>query len=116
VAHQKQQHSTQHNPTNTHATRKEKKRKMSLTENKQSSIKAYGLTRYGQPSEVLHLVDVPKPQPGPRDLLVRNIAVATNPVRSPHIFFFFFFFFFSNLFDLLYRRWTSRRLPTGAVT
>jgi NADPH:quinone reductase-like Zn-dependent oxidoreductase len=52
------------------------------TESKQPSIKAYGLTRHGQPSEVLHLVDVPKPQPGPRDLLVRNVAVATNPVRS----------------------------------
>jgi len=67
---------------------------MSLTENKQSSIKAYGLTRYGQPAEVLHLVDMPKPQPGPRDLLVRNIAVATNPVRRPpptHNIFFFLF-------------------------
>jgi hypothetical protein len=68
---------------------------MSLTENKQPSIKAYGLTHYGQPAEVLHLVDVPKPQPGPRDLLVRNIAVATNPVRPPpnNIFFFFFLIF-----------------------
>jgi hypothetical protein len=51
-------------------------------QSKQPSIKAYGLTRHGQPSDVLHVVEVPKPQPGPRDLLVRVVAVATNPVRS----------------------------------
>jgi zinc-binding alcohol dehydrogenase family protein len=49
------------------------------------TIKAYGITQYGPPEEVLHVVEVPKPQPGPRDLLVRVVAVATNPVDVKQI-------------------------------
>jgi len=44
------------------------------------SIKAWATDRYGPPTEVLKVVTVPKPAPGPRDLLVRVSAVATNPV------------------------------------
>jgi hypothetical protein len=46
------------------------------------TIKAYGITQYGQPEEVVHVVEIPKPQPGPRDLLVRVVAAATNPVSA----------------------------------
>jgi len=44
-------------------------------------MKAYGVTAYG-PIENLKLLEVPKPQPGPRDLLVKVKAIATNPVDT----------------------------------
>lgn len=44
-------------------------------------MKAIGQTIFGGP-EVLHSVEVPAPQPGPRDLLVRVHATATNPVDT----------------------------------
>jgi NADPH:quinone reductase-like Zn-dependent oxidoreductase len=49
----------------------------------ENRIKAYGFRRHGQPDQVLEVVDLPKPQPGPRDLLVRVVAAATNPVCAP---------------------------------
>jgi len=44
-------------------------------------MRAIGQTIYGGP-EVLHFVDVPEPEPGPRDLAVRVHATATNPVDT----------------------------------
>ena len=38
---------------------------------------------YGGP-DVLEFADVPTPTPGPRDLLVRVIAVSVNPVDAKH--------------------------------
>jgi len=43
-------------------------------------MKAYGIAQYGELREVLQVVEVPKPKPGPRDLIVAVSAVATNPV------------------------------------
>lgn len=42
-------------------------------------MKAVAQTEYG-PSSVLKIIDVPKPVPGAKDLLVKMYAVATNPV------------------------------------
>ena len=42
-------------------------------------VRAMTIREYGEPS-VLHAEDVPKPTPGPRDVLVRVRAAAVNPV------------------------------------
>eukprot|EP01127_Copromyxa_protea_P000492 TRINITY_DN10408_c0_g1_i1.p1 TRINITY_DN10408_c0_g1~~TRINITY_DN10408_c0_g1_i1.p1 ORF type:complete len:352 (-),score=81.61 TRINITY_DN10408_c0_g1_i1:50-1069(-) len=42
-------------------------------------MKAWAITEYG-PSSNLKLVDLPKPVPRDRDLLVKVVAVATNPI------------------------------------
>ena len=42
------------------------------------SLKAWQLSRYGEPEEVLELADVPRPVPGPGQLLVRVLAAAAN--------------------------------------
>jgi alcohol dehydrogenase len=44
-------------------------------------MRAVSLPEYGPP-EVLRVVDVPKPETGPRDLLVRVIATSVNPVDT----------------------------------
>mmetsp|Transcript_2925 Transcript_2925/g.3921 ORF Transcript_2925/g.3921 Transcript_2925/m.3921 type:complete len:345 (+) Transcript_2925:36-1070(+) len=44
-------------------------------------MKAIVQTEYGG-SDVLKFMEVPKPTPGPRDILVKNHAVATNPVDA----------------------------------
>lgn len=44
-------------------------------------MKVYGSTHYGAPEKVLKVMEVDKPQPRSRDLIVRVHAVATNPVR-----------------------------------
>jgi NADPH:quinone reductase-like Zn-dependent oxidoreductase len=44
-------------------------------------MRAVSLPEYGPP-EVLRLVDAPKPEPGPRDLLVRVVATSVNPVDT----------------------------------
>jgi NADPH:quinone reductase len=41
-------------------------------------VKAWQLSRYGEPEDVLELVDVPRPVPGPGQLLVRVLAAAAN--------------------------------------
>ena len=41
-------------------------------------MKAIGLTEFGGP-EVLHVVDLPEPRPGPGEVLIRVHAVAVNP-------------------------------------
>ena len=41
-------------------------------------MKAWQLTRYGEPQDVLELADVPRPAPGPGQLLVRVLAAAAN--------------------------------------
>jgi NADPH:quinone reductase len=41
-------------------------------------VKAWQLTRYGEPQDVLELADVPRPAPGPGQLLVRVLAAAAN--------------------------------------
>jgi NADPH2:quinone reductase len=48
------------------------------------AMKAVGLTRYLPPSDPQSLVDVelPKPAPGERDLLVQIEAVSVNPVDT----------------------------------
>jgi hypothetical protein len=62
----------------------QKEKTMSSSQN-ESHFKAYGSTQYGLPEEVLHVVEVAKPQLGPRDLLVRVVAVATNPADHKKI-------------------------------
>ena len=44
-------------------------------------MKAIGITEYGGP-EKLSFLDVPEPQPGPRDLVVRVHAAGVNPVDA----------------------------------
>jgi NADPH2:quinone reductase len=41
-------------------------------------VKAWQLSRYGEPQEVLELTEVPQPSPGPGQLLVRVLAAAAN--------------------------------------
>jgi NADPH2:quinone reductase len=41
-------------------------------------VKAWQLSRYGEPEDVLELADVPRPVPGPGQLLVRVLAAAAN--------------------------------------
>ncbi|HZZ53740.1 MAG TPA: NADPH:quinone oxidoreductase family protein [Trebonia sp.] len=41
-------------------------------------MKAWQLSRYGEPQEVLELAEVPPPSPGPGQLLVRVLAAAAN--------------------------------------
>jgi len=41
-------------------------------------VKAWQLSRYGEPEEVLELAEVPRPAPGPGQLLVRLLAAAAN--------------------------------------
>jgi NADPH2:quinone reductase len=41
-------------------------------------MKAWQLSRYGEPEDVLELADVPRPVPGPGQLLVRVLAAAAN--------------------------------------
>jgi NADPH2:quinone reductase len=41
-------------------------------------MKAWQLSRHGEPEEVLELTDVPRPVPGPGQLLVRVLAAAAN--------------------------------------
>ena len=41
-------------------------------------MKAIGLTEFGGP-EVLRVVDIPEPHPGPREVRIRVHAVAVNP-------------------------------------
>jgi len=41
-------------------------------------VKAWQLSRYGEPQEVLELAEVPEPSPGPGQLLVRVLAAAAN--------------------------------------
>ena len=42
------------------------------------SVKAWRVTRYGEPEDVLELAAVPRPEPGPGQLLVRVLAAAAN--------------------------------------
>ena len=41
-------------------------------------MRAWQVTRYGRPTEALELVDVPDPEPGPGELLVRTTASVLN--------------------------------------
>jgi NADPH:quinone reductase len=41
-------------------------------------VKAWQLTRHGEPEDVLELTDVPRPVPGPGQILVRVLAAAAN--------------------------------------
>jgi NADPH:quinone reductase len=41
-------------------------------------VKAWRVTRYGEPEDVLELASVPRPEPGPGQLLVRVLAAAGN--------------------------------------
>jgi NADPH:quinone reductase len=41
-------------------------------------VKAWQLSRYGEPQEVLELAEVPQPSPGPGQLLVRVLAAPAN--------------------------------------
>ena len=41
-------------------------------------MKAWQLSRYGEPEDVLELADVPRPLPGPGQLLVKVLAAAAN--------------------------------------
>ena len=41
-------------------------------------MKAWQLSRYGEPQEVLELAEVPQPSPGSGQLLVRVLAAAAN--------------------------------------
>jgi NADPH2:quinone reductase len=41
-------------------------------------MKAWQVSRYGEPEDVLELNDVPQPEPGPGQLLVRVLAAAAN--------------------------------------
>ena len=41
-------------------------------------MKAWQVSRYGEPQEVLKLAEVPQPSPGPGQLLVRVLAAAAN--------------------------------------
>jgi len=41
-------------------------------------LKAWQISRYGEPEDVLELADVPRPLPGPGQLLVKVLAAAAN--------------------------------------
>jgi len=41
-------------------------------------VKAWQLSRYGEPEDVLELAEVPRPEPGPGQLMVRLLAAAAN--------------------------------------
>ena len=41
-------------------------------------MKAWQVTRHGEPEEVLQLADIPRPAPGPGQVLVRVLAAAAN--------------------------------------
>ena len=41
-------------------------------------MKAWQVTRLGEPEEVLELADIPRPEPGPGQILVRVLAAAAN--------------------------------------
>jgi NADPH2:quinone reductase len=41
-------------------------------------VKAWQLSRHGEPEDVLELAEVPRPEPGPGQLLVRVLAAAAN--------------------------------------
>ena len=41
-------------------------------------MKAWQLSRYGEPEDVLELAEVPRPEPGPGQLMVRLLAAAAN--------------------------------------
>ena len=41
-------------------------------------MKAWQVTRHGEPEDVLELAEVPRPEPGPGQLLVRLLAAAAN--------------------------------------
>jgi NADPH2:quinone reductase len=41
-------------------------------------VKAWQLSRYGEPEDVLELAEVPPPEPGPGQVLVRVLAAAAN--------------------------------------
>jgi NADPH:quinone reductase len=41
-------------------------------------VKAWQVTRLGEPEEVLELADIPRPEPGPGQILVRVLAAAAN--------------------------------------
>ena len=42
------------------------------------NMKAYSISHYGHPEQVLHPVDLPKPEPGPNDVLIRVKATTVN--------------------------------------
>jgi NADPH:quinone reductase-like Zn-dependent oxidoreductase len=44
-------------------------------------MKAIGLTEFGGP-EVLQVIDLPEPQPGPGEVRISVHAVAVNPAES----------------------------------
>ena len=48
------------------------------TSDGRGSLKAWQLNSYGEPEDVLELADVPRPVPGPGQLLVRVLAAAAN--------------------------------------
>jgi NADPH:quinone reductase len=41
-------------------------------------VKAWQVSRYGEPQDVLELAELPRPEPGPGQLLVRVLAAAAN--------------------------------------
>ncbi|CAK0836569.1 unnamed protein product [Prorocentrum cordatum] len=43
-------------------------------------MKAWAVTKYGDASALLTAMDVEKPQPGAGEVLVKNMAIATNPI------------------------------------
>mmetsp|Transcript_70885 Transcript_70885/g.184834 ORF Transcript_70885/g.184834 Transcript_70885/m.184834 type:complete len:338 (-) Transcript_70885:85-1098(-) len=43
-------------------------------------MKAWAVTKYGDASALLAAMDVEKPQPGAGEVLVKNMAIATNPI------------------------------------
>src|SRR6478736_7904284 len=45
---------------------------------RRSHMRAWQVKRYGKPTEALELVDVPDPEPGPGELLVRTSASVLN--------------------------------------
>ena len=41
-------------------------------------MKAYTISHYGNPQQVLHLVELPRPEPGPNDVLIKVKATTVN--------------------------------------